>query len=156
MYYFAYGSNMDPNQMEKRCPLSKSVSIAILPHYELHFPRRSKKRNCGVASIMQCNGKNVWGVIYDIPNKVDFNNLDKKEGFYGEGNPQNCYERKHRVFYLDGDKKNRIMADTYIALLVPNNPFLPSPEYLKTIINGANSHNLPNHYVNELSQILTK
>ena len=52
MLYVAYGSNMDWEQMRARCPTARFVGIAELRDHELVFPRKSKKRRCGVASAL--------------------------------------------------------------------------------------------------------
>jgi hypothetical protein len=51
MLYFAYGSNMDPDQMMERCPDAKLNGLGYLPDHILCFPRRSKNRGCGVSSV---------------------------------------------------------------------------------------------------------
>lgn len=155
MKYFAYGSNMDKTQMMKRCPSAEVFGIAMLPDHELYFPRKSKRWGCGVASIMQCKGKNVWGVIYDMQNPNDVSILDEKEGFYGKGNPLNCYEKDSCVIFLDGNKNNSIIADTYIAIPMSSGPFFTNSQYLNSLINGAKSHNLPDTYIKKLLQIET-
>ena len=42
MFYFAYGSNMDPVQMEERCPGAVALGAAHLPGWRLTFTRRDK------------------------------------------------------------------------------------------------------------------
>jgi hypothetical protein len=64
--YFAYGSNMDPTQMQARCPDARFVSLACLNGHVLCFPRRSKTRGCGVSSILAKDGCETWGVIYEL------------------------------------------------------------------------------------------
>jgi hypothetical protein len=51
MLCFAYGSNMDLAQMRERCPSTRFAFIAKLPDHRLVFPRKSKCRCCGVASV---------------------------------------------------------------------------------------------------------
>jgi hypothetical protein len=64
--YFAYGSNLDFDQMSERCPSARFVAIAELPHHRLAFTRRSKNRNCGVADAVPDVSQSVWGVVYAI------------------------------------------------------------------------------------------
>ncbi len=47
--YFAYGSNINLEQMEYRCPAAKAVGPVILENYELLF--RGNTRGNGVATI---------------------------------------------------------------------------------------------------------
>jgi hypothetical protein len=56
MLTFAYGSNMDWNQMRERCPSSRFVGIAVLRDHKLAFTRKSLKRGCGVADLIAEGG----------------------------------------------------------------------------------------------------
>lgn len=47
MYYFAYGSNMNWQQMTQRCPSARFVSVARLPEHKLAITRQSRRRLCG-------------------------------------------------------------------------------------------------------------
>ena len=52
--YFAYGSNINLNQMDVRCPDARVVGPAVLEGYELLF--RGNSRGCGVATIAPNEG----------------------------------------------------------------------------------------------------
>jgi hypothetical protein len=80
MLYFAYGSNMDWAQMKERCPCAKFVCRAKLPSHRLAFTLRSCSRRCGVADILRDETKDVWGVVYELPEN-ELGNLDKDEDF---------------------------------------------------------------------------
>ena len=47
--YFAYGSNINLEQMAVRCPAAQVVGPAVLDGYELLF--RGNRRGTGVATI---------------------------------------------------------------------------------------------------------
>ena len=49
-YYFAYGSNMNLDQMAYRCPAASVVEKVKLEGYRLTFCGRGK--GCGVATIL--------------------------------------------------------------------------------------------------------
>ena len=66
MLYFAYGSNMDWDQMRTRCPSAAFVGIARLPDHRLAFTRFSKTRKCGVADVVPAKGQSVWGAVFSI------------------------------------------------------------------------------------------
>ncbi len=72
MYYFAYGSNLNLEQMKSRCPCSVPVVRAKLKDYQLGFNR--------TADILENKGSEVWGAIYDVP-KGDMKALDRYEGY---------------------------------------------------------------------------
>lgn len=76
--YFAYGSNLNKEQMLKRCPDTVLLSDGILKNYRLNTSRKSDKCK-GFISIEECNNSIVNGFIFQISQK-DLNNLDKFEG----------------------------------------------------------------------------
>ena len=75
---FAYGSNMDCEQMRERCPSTRFVCVAKLPNHRLAFTRKSTRRNCGVADAVKAEGNEVWGVVYEIDD-IDLPKLDSLE-----------------------------------------------------------------------------
>lgn len=78
--YFAYGSNLHPEQMEDRCPGSKVFGSALLKDYRLAFRGDSRRwGGGGVATIIPQPGSAVPGVLYEMsPENVLA--LDKWEG----------------------------------------------------------------------------
>jgi len=151
MLYFAYGSNMDWDQMRKRCPSAEFFGIARLPDHRLAFTRFSKMRNCGVADAVQAKGQSVWGAIFVIAEK-DISFLDKNEG-YAPGRPEkvNSYLRVERHVYPP-ESDTPWMVSTYLANR-EDDPPLPSAKYLGLIIGGAQRWQLPASYVEALKKI---
>ena len=72
-FYFAYGSNMDPRQMEQRCPGAIPVGIGNLPFYKTIINSR------GVASIINSPETFTPGVLWAVSDD-HIKTLDKKEG----------------------------------------------------------------------------
>ena len=93
MKYFAYGSNIDENRMQERCPKSRLVGKARLEGYKISFSRYSGKWNGGVADIIEAENSHVWGILYEIT-EDDLARLDKFEGH------PNIYIRK-KVIVID-------------------------------------------------------
>ncbi|BAF60376.1 histone acetyltransferase HPA2 and related acetyltransferases [Pelotomaculum thermopropionicum SI] len=79
--YFAYGSNLNIEQMKARCPGSKPVAVAVVPNYRLTF-KGSHRRGYGVADIEQAKtgGYQVFGALYRITAE-DLITLDRYEGY---------------------------------------------------------------------------
>jgi hypothetical protein len=63
IFYFAYGSNLDKNQMSKRCPESKFICKAKIKDYTL------SKTITNVANIVKSVGGIVDGSIYSLSKK---------------------------------------------------------------------------------------
>lgn len=147
--YFAYGSNMDPDQIKARCPDAELVGTGVLTDYALCFPRRSTKRNCGVSSVAPVAGQDTWGVVFRLTPK-DLASLDASEGFRSERAANlNSYNRFPVVVRVD-DVPTEMM--TYVAV-GQEAPPLPNAAYLKHIRDGARHHGLPAAYLEYLGSI---
>ena len=59
-YYFAYGSNMNLEQMKYRCPAAEVVENVRLENYRLAF--RGRAPGNGVATVLPEKGSYVEGV----------------------------------------------------------------------------------------------
>lgn len=70
--YLAYGSNINLEQMAKRCPNSKVIGTAMIPDYELEFR--------GVATIVPKKGAEVPVLMWEIDQQDEIN-LNHYEGF---------------------------------------------------------------------------
>lgn len=71
--YFAYGSNLNFEQMSYRCPEASAVGIAKLDGYELAFRR-------GYLTILPKEGASVEGLIWSVTDH-DESQLDCYEGY---------------------------------------------------------------------------
>lgn len=152
MLTFAYGSNMDPDQMQERCPSMQFVCIAVLREHHLDFSRKSIKRRCGVADVVPSLNSHVWGVVYEIT-KQDLEALDENEGYRPNRPPQrNAYNRRTRIVFQDGDETKPLNVEIYFAVPQENSP-LPNQEYKDLIMCGARYWNLPADYIAELEKI---
>ncbi len=143
MIYFAYGSNMDLEQMQLRCPECNGMGLALLPNYVMSFTRWSRPWKSGTADILPDRGKEVYGVLYDLALE-DLKKLDKFAD-YG-----NSYVRQDVTVEIG---EERIPAMTYVARR--QGVFLPSKSYIGKMIRGALHHHLPEEYINYLKSIKT-
>lgn len=144
MLYFAYGSNMDPNQIRRRCPSARFVAIARLPDYELAFTIRSTRRRCAAADIVPAPGREVWGVLYRITARRDIAFLDKAEGYQFKGSRKNRYRRSICAVAMDNSRQ-RVHAQVYFARK-DRYPSQPSAAYLDHLRRGAVHWGLPDSY----------
>ena len=154
MLYFAYASNLNPEQMRERCPEHLVVGLAALHDHTLVFPLYSNRWSGGVASISPHHGETVWGILYELT-ESDLRSLDGYEGFRGPGDQHNLYNRQHVTVELtrpdDGSIPRRVRADVYVAH--PSNPSPPTRRYMETLLQGARHHRLPDDYVAKLNAI---
>ena len=78
MLYFAYGSNLNHEQMQRRCRDSEYIKNFVLEGYKLSFCAVS--RSYGVANIIKKSGSKVPGGIWKI-SESDEKELDIYEGY---------------------------------------------------------------------------
>ena len=76
--YFAYGSNINLEQMADRCPAAEVVGTAVLDGYELLF--RGNRSGYGVATIEPQPGKQVHGLLWKLTPECE-QSLDFYEGY---------------------------------------------------------------------------
>ncbi len=142
--YFAYGSNMNWEQMQSRCPSAKFLMVAVLRDHRLAFSRYSKGRCCGVADVIDCPGSNVWGVVYEVSDE-DMCKLDTSEG-YKYGREINSYNREKKTVCEGLAKASSLQVFTYVAEQ-QEGEHLPDKKYLGLIIDGAHHWKLPADYI---------
>jgi len=142
VYYFAYGSNMNWLQMQRRCPSSKFVCVARLMDYQFGITRHSRLRDCGTANVFPAAGREVWGVVYDV-NDTDLVILDSFE---------DGYRRARLPLHALDDSSQSLAALVYVAEIEPEVP-QPNTEYKRLILEGAKHWNLPESYCLMLERI---
>jgi gamma-glutamylcyclotransferase (GGCT)/AIG2-like uncharacterized protein YtfP len=152
MLYFAYGSNMNWEQIRCRCPSARFVCTARLRDHRLVFSRKSEKRGGGVASIEPRKDCVVWGVVFQI-DELELGKLDRFEGYNPDHEPkQNSYLRKEIHVAADGDECKPVSALTYVANPQPGQ-HKPNKNYKQIILEGARFWHLPSDYVRKLEAI---
>ena len=150
MLYFAYGSNLDWNQIKGRCPSAEFFAVAKLKDHRLAFTRKSKRRGGGSADAVPETRHNIWGVIYQMDER-EIAALDEAEE-YVPGRAQNGYTRQQCYVYAAGNEEKPILVWPYYADK-QDNPPLPGATYKQLIVEGANHWRLPQEYIQELEQI---
>ena len=70
--YIAYGSNMNIEQMSRRCPNAKPIGKYVLKNYKLEFR--------GVANIIKCEGAETPVALWLITENCE-KSLDRYEGY---------------------------------------------------------------------------
>ena len=126
--YFAYGSNMNLNQMAFRCPDAEMIESVQVENYRLAF------RGSGVATILLEKGSRVEGVLWRI-SADDERSLDVYEGY-----PRLYGKEKIEVQLSSGQ---RISTMAYCM----NNPYArypatPPKGYLAGILEGCRQNGI--------------
>lgn len=137
--YFAYGSNMDENQMAVRCPNSKLLGRAKLSGYRYIIYSR------GFASVRPEEGAIVEGLLWAIPQE-DEKTLDRYEGIQ-----YNCYTKENmKVMFNEKDTECLVYIGT------DDIDGTPGYSYQRLIVDAAKKHALPKDYIEMLESILKK
>ena len=126
--YFAYGSNINLEQMDYRCPDATVVGPVVLENYELLF------RRGGFATIAPKEGGRVHGLLWSITPECE-RSLDLYEGY-----PR--FYDKQTVTVRDGlGRELPVMA--YIMDERFREPMLPTEPYYNGILEGYRQNGLP-------------
>jgi len=135
MNYFAYGSNMDVQQMAVRCPDAVVVGTACLAGHRFLINTH------GVATVVPSRRGAVHGVLWEI-SKADEVSLDRYEGV------ASGFYRKAitRVWFNDGNT-----ADALVYVARDAKPGRARPGYLERVLAAAQHHRLPTTYATVLT-----
>jgi hypothetical protein len=143
LHYFAYGSNMNWEQMQCRCPSAQFVCVGRLPDYRFAIARHSQLRKCGTANIFPEQGSEVWGIVYDV-NDRDLIILDSFE---------DGYRREQILVHPANDGNQPLESLVYIAPK-EDAPPPPNAEYKRLMLEGAHHWRLPEEYRFMLEKIV--
>ena len=128
VYYFAYGSNMNPKRVMARGIEYSEILSGRLFDYELVFNKHSTKREGSAANIVRRANEVTEGVLYLLADAVQITKMDPFEGFPDQ------YRRKKLRILADSKSLN---AWVYIAnqRFVKEN-LLPPRWYLNHLLEG--------------------
>lgn len=125
--YFAYGTNMDPQQFHQRCAGSDFVGIGVLRGYKWYITDR------GVASIRPSPDGEVHGVLARLT-KEDEDVLDFREG---------VKVKLYRREFLSVEISNGGRVDALVYVSNDEGVGSARTGYLERVLTGAQHHGLP-------------
>ncbi len=139
-YYFAYGSNMDVEQMKQRCPGAVLVDKVYIDGYKFLINER------GVGTIVRDISKTVYGILWLIT-KEDEKALDRYEGI----GQYHYFKIDLETLSIDNPGKS-YYALAYIAY--NNIPGKPREGYVERVVEAARMNGLKEEYIqNDLVQM---
>ena len=121
MLYFAYGSNLNHQQMKNRCSGARYIKKHTLNGYKLCFSHKTNHSVYGHANIIKNKKSKVNGALWNIT-KNDEIELDGYEGV-----DYNYYQKEYFTFK---GKKILVYVQKVYYFQKPNST------YLHTIIEG--------------------
>lgn len=145
-WYFSYGSNLSKKQMLRRTGSVPASRKAWLANYRLAF-RKVLVGDDVYATIVPSRGAIVHGVAY----RCSLHAMAQLDLF--EGVAENCYRRESvQVSTQDGDVLTCIV---YIGAAFSTESSIPNANYLDAILRGAEDHQLPTDYIEQIQSIAT-
>jgi hypothetical protein len=140
--YAAYGSNMDPAQMLRRCPSSPHTGTGWIRGWRLTFGAEEFGWEGALATLVpdeDSAGPGVFVALYDVTD-ADERALDACEGV-----DLGLYRKLHlRAHTLGGD----VVA--YVYVLDAFEGGLPSARYLGALADAAEAAGAPHDYLIDL------
>ena len=128
-------------RLKRRIPSTRKVGTGVLNDYELRFHKRGADGSAK-CSILEKNGNEVHGIIYDIDpaEKPDLDHIE------GPG------YRQKTVTLQSGS--GTFSAYTYQALKsYRDNSLLPYFWYKSLVLEGAMEHRLPDWYIKNIRKV---
>lgn len=123
MFYLAYGSNLNVEQMRFRCPGAKIVGTAEIKDYRLMFKGSKTGAYLTIEPEKGCAVPvGVWSVT-----QADIANLDRYEGY-----PTFYYKIQMNVLCSDGHRHKSFIYIMHEDRLLG----IPSEYYVRTCIEG--------------------
>jgi gamma-glutamylcyclotransferase (GGCT)/AIG2-like uncharacterized protein YtfP len=135
MLHFAYGSNMDRQGMQRRCPDAVAIGPARLDHWRYFVMRE------GYASIAPAPGEVVHGVLWRLsPRDVAAVNAY-------ESIDSGLYQRRMLTVRHDGRNQRALV---YVAR--ERRQGRPKPGYHELVVAAARAWELPADYIADLAR----
>lgn len=128
--YFAYGSNLDEAQMQRRCPGARRLATAHLPSYRLAFVGQSKWWGGSVATLFADASSRAPGLLYEIT-EAELLKLDRHEGAH-----RGAYKRVG----VEVTSMERTLVEAFTYLHLTGTPGSPSSRYLEVLRKAYAAH----------------
>ena len=140
--YFAYASFLDPDRIGDVAPGAKFLFTAHYPETKLGFV--DSGNNGATATLTRDPAHTVWGGVFEIPeDQVDA--LVSAEAHEGRSPGFD-----HKAVDREGNKYDCLV---FVAAGAPDDDYLPTTEYLETMIRGARHWSLPAGWVMGLEDL---
>ena len=148
--YFAYGSNLDYEQMRARLGDAEIVGVGYLPGYSLAFNKRGWDGTAKANLVASSKIHKAWGVFYKITQR-QIETMSRYEGGYSK-----VWVRGHLAEVLPEDfvTGEEIEAQTFISGSFTT--AFPSAIYKERIITGMIEFGLPLGLIENVELVRTQ
>ena len=142
--YFAYGANLDPLQMQNRCPHAVFLGRARLLDFRLVFADYATRQQGAVADIRAQKNSTVFGSLYLLP-PADWQSLHALE------QKRYCVVEKTVLF----DDERQEQALMYVLRNTDSAEGKPNLLYWWQVYKGAYLLNAPRFYLQMLTDAMS-
>ena len=137
-FYLAYGSNLNVDQMERRCPTATLVGTATIKGYELLF---KGSKTGSFLTIEKCEGEYVPVGVW-LVSEQDEKRLDIYEGY------PDFYYKKDMKVTLKTFEGERYKIDAFVYIMHEERPLgMPSLFYVRTCLEGYNDFGFKREHI---------
>jgi len=150
-YYFAYGADLDPEDLALRCEIRRRHRVrfakskpAVLKGFRLTCNIPSHYRQGGIFNIVPDPNDAVHGVVYELHAGDSLST-----GIMKEGESTNYALAVHRVRTARGKNLQALV----LRAEATNKQLAPSPEYLQIVLRAAQRHRLPSRWIQTLKRM---
>ncbi len=148
MKYFAYGSNLCSQRLQKRTPSARFLNRAQLIGYQLRFHKISRN-DCSSKCNAWYTGNPtdiVWGAIFDI-DSADVPALDKAED---EGVSYDKFQVEVRI--PDSETTDKVVIYLARSNMIQEG-VKPFEWYKRYVLIGAKQCKLPSEYIETIETV---
>lgn len=139
-FYLAYGSNLNVEQMQWRCPDAGIVTTGVIEDYQLWF---KGSKTGAYLTIEPMVGSSVPVAVWRVTER-DIAALDRYEGF-----PSFYYKRGFKIRCADGRTRNCFAYIMHEERLVG----IPSTSYVQTCLSGYKSFGFDKRFLQDALDI---
>jgi len=140
-YYLAYGSNLNVEQMQFRCPTARVIGTAVIEDYELLF---KGSKSGSYLTIEPKAGAMVPVGVWEVTER-DEAALDRYEGY------PSFYYKKDLKIKVTGIKTGReSIKDTFVYIMHEDREFgIPTQSYVETCVAGYKAFGFDEEFLME-------
>ena len=141
MYHFAYGSNMNINELKKYLTSDvKIIGVGYLDNYIFRYRKIKDRRLSAKGNIEKRNGSRVYGLVFEINGTLE--KLHKKEGIFND-----TYQVE--IFHVTLlENKKRVSCFSYVMTKNSIEQIgIPCKDYRNNIVKTAIKYDFPLQYI---------
>ena len=148
---FQYGSNASSAQINSSCRLGGAAKLVGLVYtkekFDFDFTHWSKCNNCATADITPGGERNIYGVLYDIPDERIFRHMGKGRITLDEIEGECTSYCRIKIQVIQISKQDNLRDALTYVVKNPQKGLKTETSYVRHIISGLCEHGAPEEYI---------